>query len=264
MARLIVILIITLILFLFYIRFLEQRSLYFPLSEITQTPDQYGLKYEDIMFETEDKVSVNGWIVPSPDSRITVIFCHGNGGNISHRMDKVLFFRSLNVNQLIFDYRGYGKSEGHPSEEGLYRDARAAYDLAKKRFPKTRIIVFGESLGGAVAVELALGRDVRGVILEDTFTSVREMCKEVFPLLPKLIIRDQYNTARKIGKLKVPVFIMHSPEDEIVPYAMGRKLFQAASEPKEFLALNGPHNEAFFLSQERIRARLKEFFDKPE
>ena len=149
---------------------------------------------------------------------------------------------------LLFDYRGYGRSSGRPDEQGTYLDAEAAYRwlAEKKKVPADRIVIHGESLGGAVAMELALRRRAAGLILESTFTSVVEMCRHVFPFLPAdLVVRFRYDTLSKIPELSCPVLVMHSPDDDIVPFAMGRRLFAAAPEPKTFFEMKGSHNEGF-------------------
>jgi fermentation-respiration switch protein FrsA (DUF1100 family) len=261
-----------------WLRWNEPRMLYYPLRQIDQTPDQLGLKYEDVYLTTSDRVKINGWFVPSPSPRLrgegsgegptplTILFLHGNAGNISHRFEKLEILRSLGVDTFIIDYRGYGRSEGKPNEQGTYRDAEAAYDYLTKtlnREPGT-IIVYGESLGAAVAIDLAARVPVGGVIVEEAFTSVPDMAQGLFPFLPGIrwFVRNRYDSLSKIAGIKAPLLAFHSPDDEVTPFVLGQRLFAAAREPKRFVELRGGHNGAFVVSAETYRAALKSFFDK--
>ena len=242
-------------------RYTEKRNIYFPTAEIDSTPTEIGLRYESVSFRTADNVRLHGWFVPCENARFTLIFLHGNGGNISHRLAKVSLFHKLGLNVFIFDYRGYGKSRGTPSEKGLYRDADAAYEylVAARGIPKKDMILYGESLGGAVAIDLAKREEVRALITEETFTSIPEMSKIVYPFIPSFIISTQFDSVSKIKDVSCPKLIIHSEDDEIVPFYLGKRLFDAAAEPKIFYRTRGAHNTAFFDSEKGLAERLKSF-----
>jgi hypothetical protein len=245
------------------VRYLEKRNLYFPMRRIEAIPGDIGLVYEDIILTVRDGVKITGWFIPSRLHRATLIFCHGNGGNISHRLEKIKVFNELGLDVLIFDYRGYGLSEGSPSEEGLYLDAGSVYDylINVKKVPVQKIIVYGESLGGAVAIDLASKQDVAGIIIEGTFTSVKDMARRYFPFIPTFIISSRFDSLRKIKDVKSPKLIFHSTGDEIVPLDMGKRLFHAASKPKAFIEIEGGHNDAFFISQDVFIKEIDEFVE---
>ncbi|MCP4650727.1 MAG: alpha/beta hydrolase [PVC group bacterium] len=244
-----------------YARYLERSALYYPEKEIVLKPNDVGLAFEEVHFTAKDKVKLHGWYIPAKDAQTSLIFCHGNGGNISHRMDKILLFNNLGVNMFIFDYRGYGKSKGRSSEAGFYNDAEAAYKYLKSRGDAGRkIIIYGESLGGAVAVDLAAKVPVAGLILESTFTNVLDMAKVVYPLLPGFLVQSKFDSLSKIKTIDVPKLCMHSQDDNIVPFRLGKKLFDAASEPKQFLEIYGAHNDSFLNSEEEIKIKLRNFF----
>ncbi|NQT95718.1 MAG: alpha/beta hydrolase [Candidatus Omnitrophica bacterium] len=234
------------------------------MAEIIDTPKTIKLEFEDLYLKTSDNIDINGWFIPNEKAKSTLLFFHGNGGNISHRLEKISFLHKMDLNIFIIDYRGYGKSKGKPNETGLYRDAEAAYQylLKKKNIPAENIILYGESLGGAVAVEIASKHKVKAVITEDTFTSVKEMSKIVYPFLPTFFLYTKFDSLSKIKDIKVPKLIIHSTGDEIVPFELGQKLFNEASEPKEFLKLRGSHNTAFFDSMEDFRVGILDFFSK--
>ncbi|MBI5098804.1 MAG: alpha/beta hydrolase [Nitrospirae bacterium] len=251
---------VLIILFLL-IRFLEYKSLYFPLKKVEATPKDIDLDYEDIVVTTTDGVQISGWFIPARKPRATLLFCHGNGGNISHRLEKINMFNFLNLNVLIFDYRGYGKSKGSPSEKGLYHDAEAiyAYLLNKKGFVPQEIIAYGESLGGAVAVDLASRHELGGIIIEEGFTSARDIGKTVLPFIPSSFYKSEFDSLKKIKNIKSPKLIFHSPDDEIVPFKLGKRLYDEAPEPKEFVQLQGGHNDAFLTSQELFLGKIDSF-----
>jgi uncharacterized protein len=238
----------------------QDKLVYFPGigREHVATPETQGLAYEDISIRTQDAETLHAWWVPAPDSRGSVLLFHGNAGNISHRIDYARMFHRLGYNTLLVDYRGYGKSTGAPSEEGMYRDAAAAWGwLTQARLLRQHdIVLFGESLGGAVACRLAQHHQPRALVLASTFTSVPDLGAEVYSFLPvRLISRFSYDTRACLTKVSVPVLIAHSPHDDIVPYAHGQKLYAAAREPKEFLELAGGHNTGFvFTRPEWVRA----------
>ncbi len=246
--------------FYFYVRYLEKSILYYPIRQLEFSPSDIGLHYEDVFFTAGDNTKLHGWFVPAIDPKATVIFVHGNGGNISHRLDKIRVFNGLKVNLFIFDYRGYGKSEGVPGEQGLYMDTQAAYDYIKQKDPNGKLIIYGESLGGALAIDLAGKADIDGLILEGTFTSVADMAKIIYPWLPAVLLKTKFDSISKIPHVKAPKLHLHGEFDDIVPFSMGRRLFEAAKEPKKFVLMEGMHNDGFFVSAVKMRKELKEFF----
>ncbi|HDO25799.1 MAG TPA: alpha/beta hydrolase, partial [Nitrospirae bacterium] len=236
------------------------------LRPVDATPSDIGLDYEPVKVRTEDDIDISGWFIRSEQPRAAVIFCHGNGGNISHRLGKIKTLNDLRLDVLIFDYRGYGMSAGRPSENGLYLDAESMYNYlvnVRKQSPE-KVIVFGESLGAAVAIDLAYRRDVAGVIVEGGFSSVRDMAKMVFPFVPAFVYASRYDSLEKIGYIRSPKLIFHSVNDEIIPVELGRKLFNAASEPKEFVEVRGGHNDTFFVSRDIFISKIDEFVRKME
>ena len=245
------------------VRWFERSSIYFPYRTIESTPDAVGLRYDDVYFKTSDGVRLNGWFIPASDPpRATVLFCHGNAGNISHRFDTIRIFNDLGLNVFIFDYRGYGRSKGLPSEKGTYLDALAAYEylLTRKDVDKKRIVVYGKSLGGAVGVELAAKTGVCAVISDSAFTSTIDIGKEVYPFLPlKLFITMKYDTLSRIGELSVPVLVIHSEEDEIIPFHHGQKLFEEAAEPRKFHRMRGGHNDAIIIYGDEFKEGIDVF-----
>ncbi len=253
-----------LVLGFFSVRFLERKNLYFPLHIIGANPGDINLNYEEISFNTKDGISLAGWFIPSETSRATLIFCHGNAGNISHRLDKIKLFHELDLDVLIFDYRGYGLSKGKPSENGLYIDAEAVYDylVTEKAVPPQKIIAYGESLGGAIAIDLAGRHKLAGVIVEGCFTSISDVAKQIFPFIPAFVYKAKFNALKKIKNIKAHKLIFHSIDDRIVPFKLGEKLFNAAADPKELVKLQGGHNDAFFISRNVFISKIDEFVKK--
>ncbi|UCC41398.1 MAG: alpha/beta hydrolase, partial [Candidatus Aminicenantes bacterium] len=230
-----------------YIKYYERKGIYFPLRKIHLTPKEMGLEFEDVYFSSSDGIRLNGWYVPAKEDRTTILFCHGNAGNISHRIEVIYLFSKLGLNVFIFDYRGYGRSQGSPSEEGLYLDAEAAYKylIEKRNLKEESIVVYGKSIGANVAVELCSKVKIAGLISESAFTSALDMGKKLFPFLPlKWLISIKFDALSKIKDIIVPKLIIHSKDDRIIPFKHGRKLFDAAPEPKEFYPMRGGHNEA--------------------
>ena len=243
--------------------YLQQPSMiFFPYVTLDQTPADWGLAYEEVFLDTEDGVRLHGWYIPRHESKQTLLFFHGNAGNISHRGASVEIFHRLGLNVFIFDYRGYGKSQGKPDEKGLYKDARAAWRyLSKERgFGPEEILLFGRSLGGAVAAELAAEIQPGGLILESTFSSAKDVANAVFPILSRLIfLRYDFDTAAHVRRVACPVLVLHSPDDEIIPFRLGEKVFQAANEPKSFVKMMGDHNSGFLMSQADYERTLGAF-----
>ena len=228
---------------------IERRYLFFPTKEIIYTPGQAGLENEEVFFLTEDGMQLHGWYVPGKTD-LTWLWFHGNGGNISHRVDEVaLIHDRLGVNQFIFDYRGYGMSEGRPTEQGTYRDARAALEYLRARHgvAADRIVYFGRSLGSAIAVDLAASQPPLAMVLVSPFASVGDMARLTIPFLPMhWLVRNRYDSLATIGRVDRPLLILHGDQDETVPLSQGRKLFDAANAPKQFRLLAGAgHNDTY-------------------
>ncbi len=229
----------------------QSNFVYFPSTQLVTTPELIQLDYEDVTIETEDGIRLHGWYLPHDSPRATLLFLHGNGGNISHRLDSLAIFNALGLAVLIIDYRGYGQSEGTTSERGTYLDAEAAWNylINEKKLAVNDIIVFGRSMGGAVATWLASQQQPRALILESTFTSITDMGKHYYPYLPAtLLTRIKYASIDRITSINQPILFIHSPSDDIVPYTLGRKLFDAATGPKTFVEIRGTHNEGFLMS----------------
>lgn len=241
----------------------QSRFLYYPHRKLERTPEDVGLAYEDVHFSAGDGVKLHGWFVPAPGGRPVgaVLFCHGNAGNISHRLVSVAQFNRMGLDVLIFDYRGYGRSEGKPGEKGTYLDAEAAWDeLVGRGIAPERIVVFGRSLGGAVAARIARDRGSAALIVESAFTSVPDMAARMLPIYPaRLLVRFRYNTVEHVGKVGCPVLVVHSRDDEMIPFKHGRRIFQAAGEPKEFLELTGSHNEGFLSAGQEYEGAVGRF-----
>ena len=257
---------------------MQPTFLYGPVREVLYTPDELGMDFENVVFETEDGLNLNGWYIPAPledrmqksltgsvqsegslltgpveNSQYTVLFCHGNGGNMMHRLDSINIFYNLGLNCFIFDYRGYGSSEGKPGEKGTYLDAMAAYKwlTEEKKVSPKNIIVFGRSLGGSIAAQLAAKVEARALIIESAFTSYVDIGRKFYPYMPvRWFARFSYRTIDYVKDVRCPVMIVHSRNDETVPFEFGLELYEAANEPKEFVEIFGSHNDGFLVSSE--------------
>jgi fermentation-respiration switch protein FrsA (DUF1100 family) len=248
--------------------FYQPGMLYFPGipgRELVTSPASIGLEYESLTLVTGDDEHLDAWFIPAEPARGTLLFCHGNAGNISHRLDSIRIFHELGLSVLIFDYRGYGQSSGRPGEQGTYRDAEAAwrYLVDRRGIAPQRVILFGRSLGASIAAWLAARVPAAGLILESGFTSVPDVAAQLYPWLPvRWLSRYRYNTREYLADVRSPVLIIHSREDEIIPYSNGEALFDAAREPKQFLELRGGHNDGFLASARKYLRGLREFLDK--
>ena len=236
------------------IYFFQSSLIYYPNlagRNLSATPQQLGLAFEDVELVTRDKVRLHGWFIPSDNPRGTVLFFHGNAGNISHRLDSIAIFNRMSLNVFIFDYRGYGQSQGRTTEKGTYRDAEAAWSyLAGIRgIDANRIIVFGRSLGASIAAWLASHHTPAALILESSFSSVPSMAQRLYPALPvKWLTKFDYDTRRYVSGIACPLLVVHSKTDEIIPYAEGRLVFDAAPPAKRFLDIRGGHNDGFIVT----------------
>lgn len=230
---------------------MEHSFLYFPVKELAATPALLDLPYEEVLFPAADGVLLHAWFIPGKSGKPLILFCHGNAGNISHRVENLyLFRRELGVAVLIFDYRGYGRSEGTANEEGTYADARGALDWLEERgWRPERMIYFGRSLGAGVAVQMALEKEPAGLVLETPFPSVPAMGRHHYSLFYFLLgwtVQARYDSLEKISRLHVPLLIFQGDRDNIVPEKMARRLFERANEPKTFYLIPGAgHNDTY-------------------
>ena len=244
------------------IYFYQARLIFHPTRELTASPADQGLAYVDAAIPSADGETLHGWFVPHPQAAGSVLFLHGNAGNISDRPLTLKLLHAMNLNVLLLDYRGYGRSSGQPSALGTFADARAAWDyLIREQNQNDRdIIIYGRSLGGAVAIELASHTTPRAVIVESTFTSLADMAADVYPYLPtRLLLRHRYPTIKTITQLKVPLLIAHSDDDELIPPQHGQRLFEAATSPKQFYRLSGSHNQAFIETGQTYYEAMQRF-----
>lgn len=243
----------------------QSKLVYQPTRQIEAVPRDYGLDYEDVSFRTDDGVKLAAWYIPADKSKNVILCCHGNGGNISHRLDTISTFHQMGLSVLMFDYRGYGQSDGSPSEEGTYKDVAAAWEylVETRKISADRIILFGRSLGGAVAAHQADKKPPAAIILESTFTSLADSAADIYPFFPvRWLCRYDYDTKDIISGIKCPVLIVHSRDDDIIPFSHGEELFKTAAEPKQFLEITGPHNGGFISSGKVYTDGLKAFLSK--
>lgn len=235
-----------------------------PSPGVDLNPEQVGLAGEQVFLTTEDGVRIHAFWLPAEGATRALLFLHGNAGNASHRLPNAAELVALGTSVLLLDYRGYGQSEGTPSEAGVYADARAglAYLTEKRGLPENRIVVFGRSLGGAVAVDLAQDRAIAGLILESTFTSLSAMARSVVPPAAPFL-RGRFDSAHKIARLRAPLLCFHGDRDEIVPYALGQRLFAIAPEPKSFEPIEGAgHNNTVETGGRPYFERIQRFLDE--
>lgn len=245
----------------------QTRLLYLPNiagREIVATPKDIGLDYQPITLATADGIRLDAWFIPATDARRTVLFFHGNAGNISHRLDSIAVFQRLGLNVLIIDYRGYGRSTGRPSEHGTYRDAEAAWRFLTedRNLTAPQIVLFGRSLGAAVATWLATQHTPGALMIESSFTSVPDIAAELYPMFPvRLLARLRYDARSYLRSVDCPVLVIHSRDDEIIPFHHGQALYEAAPEPKQFLEIHGGHNDGFLRSANTYTAGIASFLD---
>lgn len=228
---------------------MEERMLFAPFRKIHATPAALKLDFEDLTLKSTDKVTINAWFVPAKKASQTILYCHGNGGNLSNYLGPIASFHSMGCNVLALDYRGYGKSSGTPSEKGFYDDAKTAwtYLVETRKIPPEQIIVVGWSLGGAVAAQLASTQKPGGLILESSFTQVRDMARVRMPFIPEGAaildeVRNEFATLEYVTRIHCPLLVIHSSQDRMVPFAQGQAIFKAAPDPKTFLKVTGSHN----------------------
>jgi pimeloyl-ACP methyl ester carboxylesterase len=270
---------------LIMVMFFEDRFIYYPAKypegdwQIVSFAREGEIipAIEDCYFQTSDGMKLHGWFC-SPQKKVggafeavpsvmTLLWFHGNAGNITHRYDMLKDLIKLPARIFIIDYRGYGRSEGSPSEEGLYLDARAAWDYltSERGIPSNRIIIFGKSLGGAVAIDLATKVEAAGLIAQSTFTSAADMAACVMPFIPRALIKTKMDSINKIAGVRCAKLFIHSPTDEVVPCELGRRLFEAASEPKQFYEVKGAtHNDTWLAGGKDYFETLRAFIEACE
>ncbi len=245
--------------------FLQSRLVYFPDGQIVATPGDRGMAYEEVMFEAADGVRLAAWYVPSEAGRGVVLFSHGNGGNISYNLPFVEILHRVGLSTFLYDYRGYGRSQGSPSEEGTYSDAEGAwrYLTENRKVPAGQIFLYGQSLGGPIAAKLAREKPPAAIILDSSLTSFVDIAGHHYPFLPvRWLARFEYSTLEHVRNVRCPVLVIHSPDDEIVPFGQGVALYEAAPEPKAFVKLRGGHNDALLLSAGAYREGIDAFLKR--
>jgi len=247
---------------------LQPHVLYQPSRDLQATPLDIGLSYDEVSFTTSDGVELSGWYVPGNSSKGIILFCHGNAGNIGGRLEYLKIFHRLGFDTFIFDYRGFGRSEGETTEKGTYRDIEAAMDhlIKNRNVSKDELIIYGRSLGGAIAIHHARYHTPKMLIIDSSFTSYRKISTEVLsgfllPIPVKWLARFDYNSINDIGKIDCPVLVIHSSDDEMIPYSHGKELYKNANEPKRFITISGTHNEGF-LTSENYENGLSDFLEK--
>jgi len=234
----------------FYVQ--QPHMVFYPLRKIEQTPDQWGMKYQNVTLSSTAGHKIHGWYIPGKNPNRVLLFFHGNGGNISHRQDSIEIFHHLGLNVFIIDYQGYGKSEGTPGEQAMYDDGRAAFDYlaTARKFPKKDIVVFGRSLGGAVAARVAAEKQPGAVVLESTFASLPDVASYYFPFMSKIVLtRYRFNSVKQVKNIHKPLLVLHSRQDDVIPFQSGVKLYNAANNPRLFVEIVGDHNNGFMQSQ---------------
>ena len=223
------------------------------------------LPIQDVWFEAKDGVKLHGWYIPHEGAVATLLFFHGNAGNITHRLENVFFLHHLQLNVFIFDYRGYGRSEGEPDEDDIYLDSQAAYDtvLAQPGVSADSLFVFGRSLGGTFAAYTARENPVAGLILESTFTNAVDMADRMISILPGWLVSSKFDTVGRVSRMKIPKLFIHGTRDNLIPFTLGRELYKAAAEPKEFYQIVGAgHNNTYQIGGKDYFDKIKEFITR--
>ncbi|PIE54606.1 MAG: alpha/beta hydrolase [Dethiosulfovibrio peptidovorans] len=253
------------LIFLAVVRLLFPFLAFHPDRELRCTPTTVGLAYQDVPFMTKDGIQLHGWYIPVEPSRGVVLFCHGNAGNIGHRLESIGIFHDLGLSVLIFDYRGYGRSQGSSSVKGLAVDAKAAWDwlVYDQKISPDEIVLFGRSLGGAIALELTKSVAPKGIILESTFASPFGLLPIglIAPLL-RTALGNPWDSLSAARELDIPTLCIHSPDDEIVPFREGQKLYDAVMGEKSFVEIKGGHNDSFMMSISTYVPALDDFLTR--
>jgi len=246
------------------IYFLQRKFMYRPVRDVAYNPADIGLTFERVSLQVDGGLKISAWYIPVAKARKTVLFCHGNGGNLSHRLDTINLLNELGLNCFLFDYRGYGDSQGRPSEKGTYADAAAAWDwlTEKKGVEPEDIVIFGRSMGGAIASKLARKVNPAALVVESAFSSYVELGKKCYPYLPvKHFSKFEYNTVKYVKRVKCPVLVIHSKADEIIPYEFGSQIFDAVRTEKQFVEIFGRHNDGFLFTGAKYRQAWNDWID---
>jgi fermentation-respiration switch protein FrsA (DUF1100 family) len=241
----------------------EERNLYIPDKNITLTPRSIQINYEDIYFKTKDGESLSGWFVPAGNAKITILYCGGRSGNLTDKLQEIKFFHEAGFNIFAFDYRGFGNSSGRPSEQGLYKDARAAYDylMTRNDIEKDKIVAYGQSLGGPVAADLCLHRKLAALILEDSFPSLKAYVGDIGGFLPtEWLVSEKFDAVSRVIRIHIPKLFVHGMDDEVIMFSEGRMLFNKALPPKEFFPFDGGHEDNLFTISDAYKDRINKFF----
>jgi len=261
---LIIALVSTYVILCLFLFLYQDRMIFFPEKGLRLSPRALHLHYEDVLLDTIDGEKVFGWFVPAEKRRATLLFFHGNAGNIADRLDSIQIFYNLGLDVLILDYPGYGKSTGEPSEEGSYHAADASwkYLIEERKVPPSQLILFGRSLGGGVASFLGAKEKPAGIILESTFTSLPARAQELYPFFPvKIFAQTHYDNLSRLGQFNAPILIAHAKEDSLIPFHHGEELYEKASEPKSFLEMRGDHNDGPFVTGQAYIDGLQRFIN---
>ena len=241
---------------------LQNRLVYAPDRNVQRNPSALNLPFEEVTLKSSSDAFVHGWYVPYEASTYTVLFCHGNAGNIADRLELIKVLHSAGLSVFIFDYAGYGQSTGKPSEQQTYEDARAAWDYltVTRKIEAERIIILGRSLGGGVATQLAVTEKPAGVVLESTFTSIPDIGARLYPWLPvRWLSRVSYDNLARMSEIRVPILIMHSRDDEVIPYSHAQSLLAASPGGTLHRTLNGKHSDAYFVDPLGYAAIWRDF-----
>ena len=242
----------------YYVR----KELYQPNKRVDVNPQSINIFYEEVDFKTEDGQNISGWFIPAPAAKAVVLFCPGKSGNLGDQLAKIKFFHDAGVHLLMFDYRGYGRSTGRPSEKGFYMDVRAAYDflISRNDIDPDKIVAVGESLGGASAADLCLHRKVRALVLESSIVSVPIKAKHLYPFLPvSFLLPEKFDTLSKVKTIRIPKLFLHGLDDENIDFADALQLYYASPPPKRFLPFRGTHDDDIFRISEVYKDELTKF-----
>ncbi len=251
------------LLFVGLVRYVESKSIFYPGGVLRSVFMNTDFSPENVFFLSAGRYKLHGWFVEGATEKI-ILFFHGNAGNISDRFEKIQMFRQLGHSIFIIDYRGYGRSEGRPTEKGMYLDAQGAYDylVQEKNVNPKNIIVYGASLGGAAAIDLASKNLVGAVIADSTFSNAKDMAKRFYPFIPSFLLGVKLDSIGKVKDVTVPKLFIHSGDDEIIPIKLGQKLFKAAPEPKKFIMISGGHNDGYMVDADKFIDTIKTFIEE--
>ncbi len=242
----------------------QNRLIFYPDKILPYDPSAYNLSWEEAWFETDDGKTLHGWYLPHHESDQILLFSHGNAGNIAYRLGLLEMMHRNGLSVFIYDYRGFGQSEGRPNERGVYRDVRAAWNYLTEglEYRPDQIVLYGRSLGGPVSAHLAADVEPSGLIIESTFTSLKDLVSDIYPFVPTLLVRQQFDTIDYLSKTMVPVLILHSRDDRLIGIHHGKRLYEEANRPRRFVELRGGHDEVFRISGDLYFRELTGFLEK--